>query len=388
MARDPSHIVMLGTSLETHGGISSVLKTYRSAGLFDRWPIEFVATHRDGGFARKLAQAAKAFATFLGLLLRHRRAVLHVHSASRASFWRKSVFMALALLARWPVIFHLHGGGFATFYEAECGAAGRAIVRFFLDRAACIVVVSRRWRAWMHGVTRNPRIVEIANPVPLSTAATQERETALVAFAGRYAESKGIHDLLAAIAGLAPLQRELRLECAGAGDTAPVATRARELGIDDRVVLRGWIGPAERERLLARASVFVLPSHAEGLPMSVLEAMAAGCPVVASSVGGVPDLVADGVNGLLVPPRDPHALALAIHRVLRDRELAAQLARAGRETVAQRFAPERSLAPLEALYADLGVVPTPGTHPGDAPRGRTPGTHPAVPITPKLQELP
>src|SRR3954468_10514604 len=86
VSRHPSHIVMLGTSFETHGGIASVLKTYRAAGLFQRWPIHFVATHRDGGFFAKLAQAFSALVAFLGLLLRHRRAVLHVHSASRASF--------------------------------------------------------------------------------------------------------------------------------------------------------------------------------------------------------------------------------------------------------------------------------------------------------------
>jgi glycosyltransferase involved in cell wall biosynthesis len=366
--RDPSHVVMLGTSFETHGGISSVLQVYRAAGLFDRWPIEFVATHRDGGFVRKLLQVLAALGAFLGLLVRHRRAVLHVHSASRASFWRKSVFMALALAARWPVIFHLHGGGFATFYDAECGPVRRAIVRFFLDRASCIVVVSQRWCAWMHRATRNPRVIAIANPVPLPAAQATAREPALVAFTGRYVQSKGVLELITAVAGLAPMVKGLTLECAGSGDVEAIGARAEALGIADRVTLHGWIGREARESLLARATVFVLPSHAEGLPMSLLEAMAAGCPVIATGVGGIPDLIVDGVNGLLVPVGDAPALAAAIHRVVRDRAFAAHLGRAARETVKRRFAPERSLAPLEALYAQLGLEP----NPGDAPRGRTP----------------
>ena len=379
--RDPSHVVMLGTSFETHGGISSVLKTYRSAGLFDRWPIEFVATHRDGSFFAKASQALRALAAFIGLLVRHRHAVLHVHSASRASFWRKSVFMALALAARWPVIFHLHGGGFATFYDAQCGVVGRAIVRFFLDRAACVVVVSDRWCAWMHRVTRNPHIVTIANPVCMpAQSSTQARVPGLVAFAGRYEGAKGIYELLTAMAALAPSQPGLRLECAGSGDIDGVRRRAASLGIGGRVNLQGWIDSAERDALLARASVFVLPSHAEGLPISVLEAMAAGCPVIASAVGGIPDLVVDGMNGLLVPPGDAQALARAMRRVLRDPALAAQLARGGRETIARRFAPDKSLAPLETLYAQLGVE----TNPGDAPRS-VPAASPGC--VAKLQEL-
>src|SRR5512140_3181321 len=375
MARDPSHVVMLGTSFETHGGISSVLKAYRAAGLFDRWPIDFIATHRDGGLLRKVLQLFAALAGFVALLARHRRAVLHVHSASRASFWRKSVFMALAMLARWPVIFHLHGGGFATFYDAECGAIGRAIVRFFLGRAACIVVVSERWCAWMHRVTRNPNLVAIANPVALAKTSATTREPALIAYTGRYEPAKGLPDLLTAAAGLAPSTPRLRIECAGSGDVAGVREQARSLGIADRVTLHGWIEAQERDRLLARASVFVLPSHAEGLPMSLLEAMAAGCPVVATDVGGVPDLIVDGVNGLLVPAADAHALALAIHRVLRDSRLATQLALAARETIERRFAPERALAPLEALYGQLGV----GRRPAFAAN--------IAPSTPKLQEL-
>jgi glycosyltransferase involved in cell wall biosynthesis len=370
---------MLATSFETHGGISSVLKTYKSAGLFERWPIEFVATHRDGGFVAKLFKLAGALVAFLGMLLRHRRAVLHVHSASRASFWRKSLFMSLALAARWPVIFHLHGGGFAAFYDAECGPVGRAMVRFFLDHAACVVVVSERWCAWMHRVTRNPRVVCIANPVSVPAATSAAREPALVAFAGRYEAGKGIHELVTAMAGLMPSHPRLRLECAGSGDIAAIERRAARFGIAGRVTLREWIDPAQRDELLARASVFVLPSHAEGLPISLLEAMAAGCPVIASAVGGVPDLVIDGLNGLLVPPGNAEALAAAIHRVLRDPALAAQLSRCGRETIARRFAPERSLVPLEALYSRLGL---------DSRRhGNDRFTTRIVPSHSKLQEL-
>src|SRR6185369_14535938 len=103
------------------------------------------------------------------------------------------------------------------------------------------------------------------------------REPALIAFAGRCEPKKGVFDLLEAAAGLAYQFGDLRVELAGSGAL---------------------------EKLLARATVFVLPSHAEGLPMGVLEAMAAGCPVVATRVGGVPDLVEDGVTGLLVPPGD------------------------------------------------------------------------------------
>ena len=355
MRRAPSLIVMLGTAMETHGGIASVVRSWRAAGLFERWPIRYVATHCDGSALAKLAAALRAFATVAGLMLRNPGAVVHVHGASRASFWRKSVFMAMALAARWPIVFHLHGGGFARFHDKGCGPVARRVVRFFLDRAAAIVVVSERWQAWMALATRNPNIVCVPNAVALPARSDLPREENLVAFVGRCGAAKGVFDLLDAIADLGAARPELRLVCAGDGDIERVHARSAELGLRARVRLAGWIGREARERLLRTCSVYVLPSHAEGVPMSLLEAMAAGSPVIAGAVGGIPDIVRHGVNGLLVTPGDPTSLAYAIARVLGDRAAAARLGREARETVARHYTIERTFERLDRVYASLGV---------------------------------
>jgi len=361
LARDPAHVVMLGTDPRTHGGISAVVAAWRAGGLFERWPVEYVVTHRAGTRGEKLVTSARGLLAWLAIALRHGRGVLHVHAASRWSFWRKSAYIAVALVAGWPVIFHLHGGGFARFHRAA-GPAGRAVIRFFLDRVAVIVVLSERWAAWMHGVTSNPRIVCLPNPVALPPPSTAAREPGLIAFAGRCEEAKGVYDLIEAVSRLRPVCPRLRVECAGDGDMARLRRRALELGVGPQVTMRGWIGEREREALLARAAVFVLPSYVEALPMSLLEAMAAGCPVIATRVGGIPDLVRDGENGLLVPPGDPAALAAALQRLLADHALAARLGRQARATVASRHTVEGSLERLEQIYAGLGVrrdVPRP-----------------------------
>ena len=351
----PAHIVMAGTASATHGGISSVVNAWRAAGLFTRWPIDYVETHCDGTQLAKLAKALGAVFEMLALIARHRCALLHVHSASRASFWRKAVLMALARLAGWPYVFHLHGGGFARFHDRECGPLRRAAIRFFLDRAAAIVVVSDRWTRWMRTATSNRCIVCIPNPVAMPPALGAARAGSLIAFVGRCERSKGVYDLLEAVNEVRGTFPEVRLECAGDGDLEELQSQASQLGMRAHLHLPGWIGRRRREELLARAAVFVLPSHAEGVPVSLLEAMAAGCAVIATPVGGIPDVVRDGVNGLLVPAGDREALALAIHRLLIDRALAARLGREARATVARHHAPEISLACLDRLYAGLGV---------------------------------
>lgn len=357
MARVPTQVIMIGTDPATHGGISSVLHAWEGAGLFAAWPVTYIATHRDGTRLEKLLRALDAFLTFIALACRVPCALLHVHAASRASFWRKLPFIGVALLLRWPVVFHLHGGGFATFYESETGILGRAAVRFVLARATRIVVVSERWRVWMRATFANPPIDCVPNAVPVRAAAWGGRDPARIAFVGRLSREKGVYDLLEAAARLRTEFPRMRLELAGEGDADAIARRAHRLGIGGQVLIRGWCDAPERERLLARAGVFALPSHAEGLPMSLLEAMSSGCPVVASRVGGIPDAVRDGSDGLLVPAGDVAALALALRRVLGDHELAARLGASARVSVACRHSPAAAVESIGRIYSALGLAP-------------------------------
>jgi glycosyltransferase involved in cell wall biosynthesis len=368
---EPGHtrLIMLGTALESRGGIAAVVNAYRAQGLFERWPIDYVPTHCDGGVVRKLLTAVKALLKVAFLLAKHRRVVMHVHCASRASFWRKSIFVTIAMLAKCPVILHLHGGGFARFYEAECGELRRRIIRFFFERATRVIVLSERWRAWITRIVGSPRVVCIPNPV----AAVEERPLShrrnIVLFLGRLERCKGIFDLLDAVAALRAHIPDIQLVCAGDGDLGSVARYAERLGIKDAVSLPGWVGPAEKQALMNLAAVYVLPSYAEGLPVSLLEAMAAGLPVAATSVGGIPDVVADGINGFLFAPGDSAMLQRLLRRLMHDPELGKRMALAARETVRMRFAAERVLAQLDELYGDLKLTDSAGAR-ACAPAGK------------------
>jgi glycosyltransferase involved in cell wall biosynthesis len=291
-------------------------------------------------------------------------AVVHVHGASRASFWRKAPFMACARLLDWPLVYHLHGGGFAEFYEHECGPLRRRLVRYLLSGADRILVVSPRWERWVRSTLGHPAVEVVANSVPLSRP-EGIRAPARIAFVGRLTREKGVYDLLEAVALLREWQPPVRVELAGDGDADAIARRARELGISDRVLIRGWCTPEERTHLLARATLFALPSHVEGLPMSLLEAMGSGCPVVATRVGGIPDVIEDRMNGLLVGHADPVALAAAFVKVLGEPALAERLGRAARQTIARRHSPAAAVQQLGLIYADLGVAPV-GRHSQEA----------------------
>lgn len=358
-ARDRS-IVMVGTSLLTKGGISSVVNVYVQAGLFDRWAIVYISSHIDDGCVTKMLYAAGAILRYSWFLLAKRVELVHVHSASNASFWRKAVFVLLARLAHRPVIFHLHGGGFVDFFQKECNRFGKMIVRFVLDKADCIVVQSDYWKTSLAGITRNKNIVPICNPVVIPAhdmVITEGRRQNVVLFLARVSGEKGIYDLLRAIAAIAKNGRSVVLKVAGDGELSQVHRLAEELGIHEFVELLGWTTGPAKQSLLAESTVFVLPSYAEGLPMGLLEAMAAELPVVATRIGAVPEVVQDGVDGFLVDPGDINALAHAIERLLADTDLRKQLATAANKKIVAHYSAERVLPRIESVYWKLGARP-------------------------------
>src|SRR5205085_1180319 len=161
-------------------------------------------------------------------------------------------------------------------------------------------------------------------PVAIDVPQAAEKSN-LVLFLGRVDAAKGIYDLLEAIAAVRATVPDVRLVCAGDGDRVGVARYAAQLGMADAVKFTGWVGPSGKRALLEHAAVFALASYDEALPISLLEAMSAGIPVVASKVGGIPEVLVDGASGLLVAPGDKANLQRAIARLLGDRALAQRM---------------------------------------------------------------
>jgi glycosyltransferase involved in cell wall biosynthesis len=147
---------------------------------------------------------------------------------------------------------------------------------------------------------------------------------------------------------------EVRLVVAGSGpDDTPLRQYAVELGIENVVSFTGPVFGECKIKLLRAADVFVLASHAEGLPYALLESMAAGVPVIATRVGAIPDVVLGESHGLFVPLQDPNAIAHAIVRLAADRELLAQMSAACRIRVAGGYSIDRLAGEFCRLYSEL-----------------------------------
>ena len=353
-------VLMVGTDLAGTGGIRAVVCGYIGAGLFERYRCTYIATHRAGSAWTKAAMAVRGWWRVALALMTLDAPLVHVQTASRASFWRKSVVCLMARVAGRPYLVHVHGGEFMKFYAQESRPLTQRWIRHTLARAALVIALSEQWRERLHAIAPTARIEVLPNGVALPDLHGLRRpQRPALLFIGDLIRAKGLYDLLRAFARVAPRFPELELVCAGGKPPAEMTRLAAELGLQQRVSCPGWLGPERLRAELGRATVFALPSYAEGMPMALLEAMSWGLPVIATPVGGIPQVVEHGVNGLLVAPGDSDALAAALERLLRDCALRESLGAAARQTIEARFSLDGALERLGELYRRFGLEPRP-----------------------------
>jgi glycosyltransferase involved in cell wall biosynthesis len=356
-----SFIVMIGPSLEyARGGMASVVLAYRNAGFFNDWPILYLETHREASGIAKLLLSAVSLSKFIKSLVQKKVKLLHVHIAGKVSFWRKSIFM---LVSQWfgvPYVLHLHGSAFKVFYDTACRSLMKRYIRYIFNNAAVIVALSEEWRVWISGISSNENIKLIHNPVNLpadwSHDDESQKKNTNVLFLGKLVEKKGILDLLNAFATVVKQSSTpVYLYCGGDGDLVRIEKIIDGLGITDSVRVLGWIEGETKIRLLQDADVLVLPSYNEVLPMSILEAMAYGVPVVATKVGGIPDAVSNGIEGFLIEPGDVDGIVTAILKIINNIELKKTMRINARAKAEACFEDKMIISKLTKLYQELGI---------------------------------
>jgi glycosyltransferase involved in cell wall biosynthesis len=245
-------------------------------------------------------------------------------------------------------------------------SASPFLTRRKFGSADCVIAVSEAVKQGLVAAGLDPaRIAVVRDGVTLAQTplAPDERERVrrllnlapadrLVLHLAHLGAEKGQEDLIAAAPRIHAAAPGARIAIVGGGELRGRLER-QAAAAGARILFVGFWPPERIPALLAAASVFVLPSRKEGLGSVLLEAMAAGLPIVASSTGGIPEIVRDGDTGLLIPPRDPLALAAAVIRLLTDSALADRLGAAGREFVRREGSADRMVDETLAVYRKL-----------------------------------
>jgi glycosyltransferase involved in cell wall biosynthesis len=347
--------------LDGRGGVERLMKSFYDARSdFGEVSLSALTTSSDrGAFPVRIAKWAGAYLSFLWGCLANRFDIVHVNLAWRGSTWRKIVYIHTARLFGKKVLLHLHGSGYDGFYASVSPRMQAAIRRAFRcsDR---VVVLSGYWRRFVVDTLGidSGKVVEIANGVaPLARSGPRPRRAVdapvVILFLGEVGERKGVSTLIEAAARPELAGSSWRMIVAGNGDLAFYGAEAQRLGVGGRIAFPGWQDEASVARLLEEADILVLPSRAENQPISILNAMSAALPVVASNVGAIPEMVEDGVSGILVGPGDPTALAGALAELISDPSARERMGRRGEEIFRARFRLEDTIRRFRDLYLSL-----------------------------------
>jgi glycosyltransferase involved in cell wall biosynthesis len=349
-------LLMIGTAPGGQGGVASVVDVYRRSGFFERLDVHYVSTHVGGGRFMKLTWALLGGTRIAALLLSGQVSLVHAHVSSHGSFKRKAVYLALARWLGVPTVFHLHSGGFKTFFDQDASPLLRRWIVHTLQQSTGLVALSESWALYLRSLAPGARVWVIPNPVELPNAsALSEGEDGRLLFLGRASESKGIYDLLDAFAAVIQRHPAARLAIGGDGDLQRLRARIHALGLQHHVEVLGWVAGEQKLAQFARCQVFVLPSYHEGLPMGMLEAMALAKAVVVTPVGGVPEAVQDHAQGLMVQVGDVAGLEDALLELLAQPDLRQRLGLAARARVDERFSTVQVLTMIIRMYAELGL---------------------------------
>lgn len=344
-----SKVLVIATSRKTRGGITSVVKAYENSPLWDKFHCKWIETHRDGGAFTKLSYLLKGFLQFLLCVPFYD--IVHIHTSEPPSALRKFLFMAVSKMLGKKVVVHFHSFSVDTTIKSKY----QNVYRYLFGKADVVLVLSKYWQdelcrtfGFKDGIVKvlyNPCTTEVSNKV------YPKRKQIL--YAGTVNARKGYADMIKAFAQIADRYPDWSIVFAGNGEIEEGKALASQLGIAKQTVFLGWVRGEEKDKAFKEASIFCLPSYAEGFPMGVLDAWAYGLPVITTPVGGIPDIAIDGKNCLLFNPGDVDILAKQMDKMMSSEELRKLVASESNELAKGIFSVEKVTERLGIFYQNL-----------------------------------
>lgn len=372
------HVLFTGPDAHAVGGMTGVIDNLMQGALQKycttarhAWPparTAGVAQRPGRGLAATVGACVRHARSLLALarrIAREKPSIVHVHTCSGLTAYRALADVVVARLLRRRVVLHVHGGRFATFV-AQTRGMQRALLAAGMRLAESVIVLTRVQQTLLPALLRHPRVIQLPNSVHVAGRLPHRAQPRGAAcrftYLGAQSPTKGLDDLLQAARRLRDHGVSFALTIAGPrppGDSTDWQARAHDLGLADHVRFVGVVQGAAKRALLAETDCLVLPSYVEAFPLVVLEAGAAGCAVIATTVGAIPEIAArprhtpDKPTTLfpLVAPGDVEALAGAMTRLAEAPRHCQALGRALRLRVKRHYADPVVAARLAALYA-------------------------------------
>lgn len=336
-------ILMVGMSLtKTRGGISTLIGEILNSDLKDDFAVEYIESQAEDfeGFD-KLILAIKAVFLFVVKILTKNPSLVYVHIGSNASLYRESFFVVLAKIFGKKTVAHFHAGDVDEYLEKQSNL-GRKFISWAISQSDKLIAVSKDSAEKLQKLAPKNEIEIIVNAIDTKPFAFSpnrfENRSKIVRllFVGAMGKLKGETDLADAIKIISTKNTDFRVSFLGFGGEN-LQKYCAEIGIENFIEFVGAVSLEERLSFFEKADIFVLPTLAEAMPMSVIEAMAAGLPIVSTTVGGIPELIEESEEGFLIEPSNARKLAEKLSILISDKDLRVEMGKKAQEKVGKEL---------------------------------------------------
>ena len=368
-ARNPStvpaddslpEILMIGPRPPPVGGQSVLIDNLLSGRLVTAYAFIVLDTaHQRPGTLRRVILTLRFAGQLLRIVRKHvRMRIAHVHTSAGRALIEKAVFIALLRASGRRVVLHVHGGRLREQWR-RAGPLRRWLLRRLFESCSAIIVLSEHWRPlYRDAIGYRGRLHVLPNSVPVPALPERSPSRRLrIAYLGLVHRDKGLLDLANALRQLsANRQRQITVDIIGDSNSADEFTRVRQaFGTLDHVEVRfrGLLEGMSKWTALASSDIFVLPSHREDMPMSIIEALGVGLPVIATRVGSIPEMMPEGSVSKLIAPHSPDEIASAIEVLASDSALRARMGAAARRHYEKTYRFADFEQRLSRIYADV-----------------------------------
>lgn len=355
-ATNKSKIIMIGPDINSQGGIASVIKSYKENHLYSDKVI-YLPSYKYKNIISQLLFYLQFLIQYICLLVKDNDIKLvHIHTASRGSFLRKSISFYIAKFFKKKVIINIHPINFINFYNNSSNLV-KKFIENVLNKSDLILVLSKTIKTKLTNICQNSNIEILYNPVLLKEFHHISSDKIRIVFMGNLNKNKGVYDIIEAAKYIK--NPNVIINLYGDGDLDEFKKLIAKNNLENKVKIKGWIRGEQKDIAFAESDIYILPSYTEGLPMSILEAMAAKLPVISTPIGGIPETIYDGVNGFLIQPGDCKALAEKIDLLANDKELREKMGQESYKIAKEKFDIEIIIKQLQEIYDDLINKPTP-----------------------------
>jgi len=347
------NILYISPSTHVRGGISTVIKGYLDSNLSMQHNIYLVASHVDGPKWIKFIKAIAGLIETIFYLIHKEIDIVHVHGGDTLSFKRKCCYIKIVQLFSCKIIYHHHGAAFMHEYESS-SKKWKKWVRKIFEELDLLIVLSNSWGDNIQQIAPKANITVMPNSIKLPRLQEKQINSPLqLTFLGLIGDRKGVFGLLKVLKKLIDNGYQVRLNIGGNGEITRLFKEVKKLSIADFVKYCGWIEDKEKDLLLRKTDIFVLPSYAEGMPMSILEAMSYAIPIVTTNVGGIPELVIDGETGYLIDPGDLDALYEKISFLIQNKDARRDFGNKGRMLIENTYNVDINSEKLSRIYSSF-----------------------------------